>query len=115
MFHYLFSLTNEAIILFEKYSDGDLLLDNEPEIKQKMKELLTYNSAKIMLETSFNQYFKGEELSRVKAKEKALSEMNVKRQLASNFRNFKKEFNIFEKLPHFAVTRLKVSGKCVED
>ena len=72
-----------------------------------MKELLSCNCAKITLETSFNQYYKGDDLSRVKAKEKALSEKNIKKQLALHFKIFKKEFNIFENISHFAVSRLK--------
>lgn len=101
-------LTNEAIRLFNIYSEGSFLLEKEDEIKQKMVELLSYNCAKIDLETSFNKTFKGDDLSRVKAKEKALSDTNIKKQLSSNFKSFKKEFNIFDKVSHFAIYRLKV-------
>ena len=73
-----------------------------------MRESLSFNCAKQDIELSFNLTFKGDDSARTKAKEKALSEQNIKKQLAANFKQFKKEYNIFEKLPHFAVYRLKV-------
>lgn len=105
---FLFRLTDVALRLFKLYSEGSLILENEAEIKQKMKESLSFNCAKQDIELSFNLTFKGDDSARPKAKEKALSEPNIKKQLAANFKQFKKEYNIFEKLPHFAVYRLKV-------
>jgi hypothetical protein len=77
-----------------------------------MRESLSFNCAKQDIELSFNLTFKGDDSARTKAKEKALSEPNIKKQLAANFKQFKKDYNIFEKLPHFAVYRLKVRQYC---
>jgi hypothetical protein len=105
---FFFRLTDVALRLFTLYSEGSLLLENEAEIKQKMKESLSFNCAKHDVELSFNLSFKGDDSERPKAKGKAVSEPNIKKQLAANFKQFKKDYNIFEKLPHFAVYRLKV-------
>ena len=89
-------------------SKGSLLLENEQEIKQKMKETLSFNCAKQDLEFSVNKSSKEDGSARAKAKDNVLSEENIRRQLGLNYKNFKKEYNIFGKLPHFAVYRLKV-------
>ena len=105
---FIFSLTDVELRLFTLYSEGSFILENEAEIKQKMKEQLSFSCAKQDIELSFNLTFKGDDSARPKAKEKALSEPNIKKQLAANFKQFKKDYNIFENLPHFAVYRLKV-------
>ena len=92
-----------------------MLLENEEQIKRKMMETLSFNAAKIDLEQNFNIAYKGDESGRSKAKEKAISEQNIRKQLAINFKNFKRGYNIFEKLPHFAVYRLKVNEENVLD
>ena len=101
-------LTDVALTLFTFYSKGSLILENEPEIKKKMKKSLSFNCAKQDIELNFNLTYKRDDSARPKSKEEALSEPNIKKQLAANFRLFKKDYNIFEKLPHFAVCRLKV-------
>ena len=105
---FIFRLTYVALRLFTFYSEGSLILENEPEIKQKMKESLSFKRAKQDVELNFNLTYKGDDSARPKAKEKALSEPKIRKQLAANFKLFKKDHNIFEKLPHFAVYRLKV-------
>lgn len=95
--------------MFRKYSEGSLLLENKSHIKQKLKETLSFNCAKLDLENSFNHTYKGDESARENAKGKALSEQTIKKQLATNFKNFKRVYNVFEKLPHFDVYRLKVN------
>jgi hypothetical protein len=90
------------------YYEGSLLLENEEQIKQKMKETLSFSAARIDVEHNFNIANRGNDTDYEKAKQKAISEQNIRKQLAINFKNFKREYNIFEKLPHFAVYRLKV-------
>ncbi len=70
---------------------------------------LTWNSAKIILETEFNSKYSGNDIERLDAKAKATSEINIKKKLSLNYKNFAKTYNIFEKLPHFAIFRLKVN------
>ena len=101
-------LTDVALTLFTFYSKGSLILENEPEIKKKMKKSLSFNCAKQDIELNFNLTYKGDDSARPIAKEKALSEPNIRKQLATNFKLFKKDFNIFEKLPNFAVYRLEL-------
>ncbi len=74
-----------------------------------MKETLSFNCAKLDLEYASNIFYKGDESSRENAKKKALSEQNIRKQLATNLKNFKREYIVFEKLPHFVVYRLKVN------
>ena len=74
----IFRLTDVALRLFTLYSEGSLILENEPEIKKKMKESLSFNCAKQDIELNFNLTFKGDDSSRPKAKEKALFEPNIK-------------------------------------
>ena len=106
--YFLFRLTDVALRLFTLYSKGSLILENEDDIKQKMVDLLSFNCAKSDIEMNFNLSYKGDDSERPKAKEKALAEPNIRKQLGTNFKRFKREYNIFEKLPHFAVYRLKV-------
>ena len=73
-----------------------------------MIDTLSFDAAKIDLEHNFHIAYKGDESGHEEAKKKAIAEANIRKQLALNFKNFKKEYNIFEKLPHFAVYRLKV-------
>ena len=105
---FIFRLTYVALRLFTFYSEGSLILENEPEIKQKMKESLSFKRAKQDVELNFNLTYKGDDPARPKVKENALYEPNIRKQLTANFRLFKKVCNIFENLPCFAVYRLKV-------
>ena len=101
-------LTYAALYLFILYSQASLLLENEPEKKPEMMKSLSFNCAKHDLDFSFNLLNKEEGSARATAKEKALSEPNIRKQLTTNYKKFKEMYNIFEKLPHFAVYRLKV-------
>ena len=77
-----------------------------------MKETLSFNCANDDLE--FNIWNKEDGFVRAKAKDNALSKHNIRKQLGFNYKSFKKEYNIFEKLPHFAVYRLKVLNKLLQ-
>jgi hypothetical protein len=88
--YFIFRLTDVALRLFTLYSEGSLILENEPEIKQKMKESLSFNFAKQDIELNFNLTFKGDDSARPKAKEKALSEPNVKNSSLQNLSNSKR-------------------------
>jgi hypothetical protein len=103
-----YRLTRYAIILFEKFSSGDLRLDLESDILKYTRSNLTWNSVKILLETEFNQKNKNSDSDRVANKEKALSDINIKKRLNLNWKDCKKLFPIFDKCPNFALRRLKV-------
>ncbi len=77
--YFIFRLTDVALMIFTLYSEGSLIIENEPEIKQKMKESLSFNCAKQDIELNFNLTFKGDDSARPKAKEKALIEPNIKK------------------------------------
>jgi len=87
---FLFGLIDVALMLFTLYSKGSLILENEPEIKKKMKESLSFICAKQDIELSFNLTFKGDDSARPKAKEKALSEPNIKNSLLQTLSNSKR-------------------------
>ena len=75
-----------------------------------MRESLSFNCAKTDLDFSSNLSNKEDESVRATTKEKSLSKQNVRKQLALlSYKNLKQEYNIFEKLSHFAVYRLKVT------
>ncbi len=73
-----------------------------------MKEVLSFNDAGIDVELNLNLLYNWDESARSRAKEKALFEPNITKQLATSFKRFKREYNIFGKLPRFVVYRLKV-------
>ena len=100
--YFIFRLTDVALRLFTFYYEGSLILKNEPEIKKKMKESLSFNRVSQDIELKFNLTFKGDDAARPKAKEKTLSKPNIKKQLASNFKLFKKDYNIFKKNYHIS-------------
>ena len=76
--YFMFRLTYVALMLFTFYYEGSLILENEPEIKKKRKESLSFNCAKQDIEMNFNLTYKAVDSARPKAKEKALSEPNIK-------------------------------------
>ena len=94
--------------MFDKFSTGTLLLDMESEIKSFMTSNLSWNCVRIILETDFNDKYKGSDSDRGAMKEKAISDVNIKKRLNLKWRELKKQFPIFEKCPHFAIKRLKV-------
>ena len=94
--------------MFENFSSGDLRLDLESDILKYMRSNLTWNSVKILLETEFNQKNKNADPDRAANKEKALSDINIKKRLNLNWKDCKKLFPIFDKCPNFALCRLKV-------
>ena len=102
-------MTDISICLIKKFSSGALYISNEDEIEEQMRLYLTWNSAKIILETEFNSKYANNDAERSNAKAKATSEINIKKKLSVNYKNFAKTYIIFEKLPHFAIFRLKVS------
>jgi hypothetical protein len=102
-------LTVISVCLIKNFSSGALYISNEVEIEEQMRLQLTWNSAKIILETEFNSKYAGNDAERSDVKAKATSEINIKKKLSSNYKNFSKTYNIFEKLPHFAIFRLKVN------
>ena len=73
-----------------------------------MIESLSFNCAKYDLGFSFKILNKEDGSARATTKEKALSEPNIRKHLTANYKKFKEVYNIFEKLPNFAVYRLKV-------
>ncbi len=94
--------------MFQKFSSGDLRLDLESEILNYMRTSLTWNSIIVLLETEFNEKNKSSDLDRAANKEKALSDVNIKKRLNSNWKECKKLFPILDKCPNFALHRLKV-------
>ena len=70
-----------------------------------MKETLSFNYAKNEIEFSLNLSNKEDGYVRAKAKDHVVYEQNIRKQLGFNYKNFNKEYNIFQKLAHFAVYR----------
>jgi len=62
----------------------------------------------ILLETEFNEKNKSAVSDRAANKEKALSDINIKKRFILNLKNCKKLFPILDKCPNFALHRLKV-------
>ena len=74
-----------------------------------MRTSLTWNSIIVLLETEFNEKNKSTDLDRAANKEKALSDVNIKKRLNLNWKECKKLlFPILDKCPNFALHRLKV-------
>ncbi len=69
---------------------------------------MTWNSVMILLETEFNEKFKSSDSDRAANKEKAPSDINIKKRLNLIWKDCKKLFPIFDKCPKFALRRLKV-------
>jgi hypothetical protein len=74
-----------------------------------MEETLSFNCAQTEIEFSFNLSTKEDGSARAITKKMAHFEHNIMKQLALNYNYFKQEYNIFEKLLHFVVYRLKVN------
>jgi hypothetical protein len=62
----------------------------------------------ILLENEFNEKNKSSDFDRAANKEKALSDINIKKSLNINWKDSKKLYPILDKCPNFAVKRLKV-------
>ena len=90
------------------FSRGDLQLKEELEIKERMKSELCWNNAKIFLESEFEKSYQGITTDFTQHKAKYITDGKIKKILSVNWRNFKKEWPIFDKLPNFAIRRLKV-------
>jgi hypothetical protein len=101
-------LTNAAVRLFQLFSRGDLELKEELEIKARMKSELCWNNARIVLESEFEKSYTGAPSDFTQHKVKYITDGRIKKILSVNWRSFKKEWPIFDKLPHFAIRRLKV-------
>jgi hypothetical protein len=101
-------LTNAAVKLFENFSYGELQLLEESEIEKSMKLELSWNTAKITCESECQRSYKGAPSEFNDYKSKFVTEGKLKKILSSKWKSFKKEWPLFDKLPHFAITRLKV-------
>ena len=101
-------MTNAAVTLFELFSHGELKLFEDSEIEQIMKFDLSWNNAKIICESECERSYKGPPSEFNEYKTKFLTEGKLKRILTSKWKGFKKEWPLFEKLPHFAISRLHV-------
>jgi hypothetical protein len=101
-------LTNAAVRLFLFFSSGDLELKEELEIKARMKSELSWNNARIVMESEFKKSYTGAPSEFTRHKAKYITDGRIKKILSLNWRSFKKEWPIFDKLPHFAIRRLQV-------
>jgi hypothetical protein len=101
-------LTNVAVRLFQIFSYGDLELREELEIKERMRSELSWKNARIVLESEFSKSYTGSPSEFTEHKAKYITDGRIKKILSVNWRSFKKEWPIFDKLPHFAIRRLKV-------
>ncbi len=101
-------MTNAAIKLFERFSDGELKLFEDSEIQQCMKSDLSWNNAKIICESECERSYKGSPSELYDYKTKFITDVKLKKILSSKWKIFKKEWPLFDKLPHFAISRLHV-------
>ena len=101
-------MTNATVKLFELFSYGKLKLFEDSEIEQCMKSNLSWNNAKIICESECERSYKGPPTEYNDYKTKFVTEGKLKRILSLRWKSFKKEWPLFDKLPHFAISRLKV-------
>ena len=104
----MYRLTNAAVQLFEVFSSGDLELKEELEIKARINSDLSWNNARIVLESDFEQSYKGATSDFTQHKAKYITDGRIKKILTAKWRILKKDWPIFDKLPHFLIRRLKV-------
>ena len=90
------------------FAEGSLKIEFEKEIEIEMRNKLTWNAAKISLETEFNQSKFSNDEERKKKKTVAIFENKIKARLIKKFKTFKAKHTIFDKQIQFAVYRLKV-------
>ena len=101
-------MTNAAVKLFELFSYGELKSFKDWEIKQCMKSDLSWNNAKILCESECERSYKRAPSEFNEYKTKLITQGKLKRILSSKWKSFKKEWSLFDKLPHFAISRLHV-------
>ena len=101
--------------LFKRFSDGSLKLKEDAEIKTEMQFYLTWNVAKISCESQFSNTYKGKDSEFTESKTKYVTDGRISRILSANWKKFKLQYPIFDKLPHFAIFRLKVNGKRISE
>ncbi len=101
-------MTNAAVRLFQIFSSGDLELKEELEIKARINLDLSWNTARIVLESEFEKSYTGATSDFTRHKAKYITDGRIKKILTAKWRSFKKEWPIFDKLPHFLIRRLKV-------
>ncbi len=101
-------MTNVAVQLFQVFSYGDLELKEEVEIKARINSDLSWNNARIVLESDFEKSYKGATSDFTQQKAKYINDGRIKKILTAKWRSFKKDWPIFDKLPHFLIRRLKV-------
>ena len=111
--HLLYRLTNAAVRLLERFSEGSLVLDMESTIEKRMRTTLSWSAAFVIAETEFNQTYTGKDSERSAKKKISTSDKEVLKILNSRWKSFKNEFSIFDKLPHFAIYRLKVKTQSI--
>ena len=104
----MYRLTNAAVQLFEVFSSGDLELKEELEIKARINSDLSWNNARIVLESDFEQSYKGATSDFTQHKAKYITDGRIKKILIAKWKSFKKDWPIFDKLPYFLIRRLKV-------
>jgi hypothetical protein len=80
----------------------------ESTIEKRMKTTLSWSTAFVTAETEFNKTYTGKDSERSAKKKSSTSDKEVLKILNSAWKSFKNEFSIFDKLPHFAIYRLKV-------
>ena len=78
-----------------------------------MQSSLTWNVAKISCESQFSNTYKGKNSEFTESKTKYVTDGRISRILSANWKKFKLQYPIFDKLPHFAIFRLKVNGKII--
>ena len=104
----MYRLTNAAVQLFEVFSFGDFELKEELEIKARINSDLSWNNARIVLESDFEKSYKGAASDFTQHKAKYITDGRIKKILTAKWRILKKDWPIFDKLPHFLIRRLKV-------
>ena len=75
-----------------------------------MQTDLSWNAAKIICEEQFSRSYKGKDTEFTEQKAKHNTDLRISKILSLNWKKFKIEYPIFDKLSNFAVYRLKV--KC---
>ena len=101
-------MTNATVQLFELFSYGELKLFEDSEIEQCMKSDKSWNNAKIICESGCERSYKGSPPEFNDYKTKFVTEGKLKRMFSSRWKSFKKDWPLFNKLPHFAISRLQV-------
>ncbi len=101
-------MTNAAVQLFQVFSFRDLELKEEFEIKARINSDLSWNNARIVLESDFEKSYKGAASNFTQHKAKYIPDGRIKKILTAKWRSFKKDWPIFDNLSHFLIRRLKV-------